>query len=388
MVNVNWLSNTQITIHHVMKSMAYRKKNTLTMVFILTLGFYLLFLFQNIKEQLTTTIDRYSLQSDLIISTETPSLPLVMFSLFNVGSPPPAISLSMLDKLISHPEIEYAIPYSYGETHRGIPVIGTSAEGIEQLMKQSTSNYFVSQKKSEKNGQQQASSEKTSTEKPLAAFIGTNIAKQLGYKINDQITIADGNDPGLEQEYSTPFTIIDILPRQNTHYDNSIFVAIKGLKAARQSYTRGFATSWTSVDDISLVNIKLRDRMALLAMEKTLVQSADQQGLKITAAMPAKELETLYDYLNRAAASLIFMSLVTLGLCLLTLFYALISNLQDRKQEILLYQTLGMNQRHINIMAILEPLLIISAAFLMGFIFSEFTSAQASEFLLTDLIVN
>ncbi|MFK0570146.1 ABC transporter permease [Endozoicomonas sp.] len=365
MVNVNGFSNTQITFHHVMKSMAYRKKNTLTMVCVLTMGFYLLFLFQNIKEQLVTTIDRYSLQSDLIISADTPPLSLVMFSLFNVGSPPPTISLSLLDELSNHPEIEYAIPYAYGETHRGIPVIGTSTEGIEQLIQQPENS-----------------------EKPLAAFIGVNIEKRLGYKINDQITIADGNEPGLEQEYPLPLTIADILPRQNTHYDDTIFVSIEGLKAARQSYTRGFATSWSNVDDISLIDIKLRDRMALLAMEKTLEQSAAQQDLKITVAMPAKELETLNGYLNRAAASLIFMSLVTIGLCLLTLFYALVSNLQERKQEIVLYRTLGMNQRYIHLMAALEPLLIISTAFLMGFLISEFTSTQASEFLLTEWIIN
>ncbi len=107
--------------------------------------------------------------------------------------------------------------------------------------------------------------------------------------------------------------------------------------------------------------------MALLAMEQTLTQSAAQQGLNITAAMPAKELGTLYSYLNKAAASLISMSMVTLGLCLITLFYSLTRNIQERKQEILLYRTLGMSQSYINIMAVLEPLLIIAGALLLGF---------------------
>ncbi len=45
MVNVNWLSNTKITFHHVMKSMVYRKKNTVAMLAVLSFGFYLFFPF-------------------------------------------------------------------------------------------------------------------------------------------------------------------------------------------------------------------------------------------------------------------------------------------------------------------------------------------------------
>ncbi|WP_066014167.1 ABC transporter permease [Endozoicomonas atrinae] len=385
MVNINWLSNTLLTFQHAMRSINHRKKNTLTMLLILAFGFYLVFLFQGIKKQLIENIDRYSLKSDLIISKETPPMPLVLFSLFHVGSPPPEMSLSLLNELISHPEIEYAIPYAYGETHRGLTVIGTSTEGIEQLTRLSDRN----SKYLERNHQQKISSETLpSTNTSMTAYIGVNIAINLGYKVNDQITIADGNEPKAEQEYKDLFTIAGILPRQNTHQDDSIYIPIEGLIKARKKYAGGNTPSWSSPDDISFIDIKLRDRMALLALEKNLVRSATKQGLEITAAMPAKELELLYSYLNRATVSLIFISFVTLGLCLLTLFYALTSNLRERRQEILLYQTLGMSQIYIGIMALLEPMLIISGALFLGFISSEILSAHTANFFLIEWLIN
>ncbi|MBO9493810.1 hypothetical protein J7438_06890 [Thalassotalea sp. G20_0] len=366
MVNINWLSTALLTFQHAMKSMNYRKKNTLTMLLVLAFGFYLVFLFKGIKQQMIESIDRYSLESDLIISKETPAMPLVLFSLFHVGSPPPQMSLSLLNKLISHPEIEYAIPYAYGETHRGITVIGTSAKGIARLTRHSANP----------------------ANHPMAAYIGINIANTLGYQVNDQITIGDGSEPGPEQEYKELFTIAGVLPRQNTHQDDSIYIPIEGLITARKSYVKGNTPSWSSPDDISFIDIKLQDRMALLALEKSLTQSATEQGLAITAAMPARELELLYNYLNRAAVSLIFISFVTLGLCLLTLFYALTRNLQERKQEIQLYQTLGMSQTCIIVMALLEPLLIISSALALGFIASAMLSAHTADFFLIKWLIN
>lgn len=82
------------------------------------------------------------------------------------------------------------------------------------------------------------------------------------------------------------------------------------------------------------------------------------------------------------------MSMVTLGLCLITLFYALTRNIQERKQEILLYRTLGMSQSYINIMAVLEPLLIIAGALLLGFVSSELSSIHASEFFMVKWLMN
>ncbi|USE37853.1 ABC transporter permease [Endozoicomonas sp. SCSIO W0465] len=385
MVNINWLSHTLLTVQHAMKSMSYRKKNTLTMLLVLAFGFCLVFLFQGIKQQLIDTIDRYSLQSDLIISKETPAMPLVLFSLFHVGSPPAKMSLSLLGELISHPEIEYAIPYAYGETHRGITVIGTSTEGIERLNRQVAS----SSGNPERKHQKQISPETLpSTNHFMTAYIGVNIANDLGYKINDQITIADGSEPGSEQEYKELFTIAGILPRQNSHQDDRIYIPIDGLITARKQHAEGNTTSWSSPDDIAFIDIKLRDRMALLALEKKLTQSASKQGLAITAAIPARELELLYGYLNRASVSLIFISLVILGLCLLTLFYALTSNLQERRQEIRLYQTLGMSQKYIGIMALLEPLLIISSALCLGFVFSNMLSTYTADFFLIKWLIN
>ncbi|WP_419535061.1 ABC transporter permease [Endozoicomonas sp.] len=382
MVNVNWLSNTQITFQHVMKSMAYRKKNTVTMLAVLAFGFYLLFLFQNIKGQLTENIDHYSLKSDLILGKESSPLPLVLFSLFQVGSPPPAISLETLNELIKHPEIEYAIPYAYGETHRGITVIGTSPEGIKQLTQQQSNSHITQEKKQQLN----TSETPSSNDSPMWAYIGANIAKQLGYKINDRITIADGNDPSIEQEYKKAFTIIDILPQKHTFQDDMVFVSLDGLIEARKSHASDYAVSWFSPDDISFISVKLRDRIALLAMEETLTKLAAEKELNITAAIPAKELDTLYNYVNKATAGLILMSFITLGLCLLTLFYALISNLQERKQEVRLYKTLGMSQGFINVMSILEPLLIITTAFWVGFILSELSSTAVSKLLIISLL--
>lgn len=385
MVNINWLSTALLTFQHAMKSMNYRKKNTLTMLLVLAFGFYLVFLFQGIKQQMIENIDRYSLESDLIISKEIPAMPLVLFSLFHVGSPPPQMSLSLLNELISHPEIEYAIPYAYGETHRGITVIGTSAKGIERLTRHSANHSKHPERK-----QQQPISPETipPANHPMAAYIGINIANTLGYQINDQMTIADGSEPGLEQEYKELFTIAGILPRQNTHQDDSIYIPIEGLITARKNYAEGNTPSWSSPDDISFIDLKLRDRMALLALEKSLTQSATEQGQAITVAVPARELELLYGYLNRATVSLIFISFVTLGLCLLTLFYALTRNLQERRQEIQLYQTLGMSQTCISVMALLEPLLIISGALLLGFIANEVLSAPIADFFLIEWLLN
>lgn len=366
------LEHYRIALSHTLKALAFRKRKTALVIVALTLGLYLLFSFMSLKKQLVTTLNQYTLTTDLIISAQTPPLPLVLYALFQLGEPPQSMAYSQLSPLLLHPEINRITPVALGETHRGVPVIGTSLEAINQL-----------------DQLEMTRSAQSNPDKPeitsMVAYLGSEAAEKLGYQTGDQITIGYGPEPGAPEEYPAHFTIAGHLSPTSNLINQSIVIPLAGLAQARQAFSDrpdsppvsgGSSVSshsshkqvWRHPDDISMVLVTLRDRMGLLAMEQALTDQAARQDLSITTALPARELQNLKPLLDRAMAVLITMALLVLTLGIVMLYFALTANLKERQQEMTLYRTLGMNRGDLWLMTLLEPILIVVAATLLALV--------------------
>ena len=67
---------------------------------------------------------------DLIVGARTGSMQLLLHAVFHAGNAAQTIRWESYSKLLTHPSVDWAVPLSLGDSHRGFPVLGT------------TSNYF------------------------------------------------------------------------------------------------------------------------------------------------------------------------------------------------------------------------------------------------------
>ncbi len=331
-----------------LKSLAHRGSTTWVSFIALSVGILLLLMVSNLRWQLQSSMGRIASQADLIIGGPSNPSHLVAFGLLQIGSPPPAISDKLYKKLINNPEVASAIPMAFGESHRGITVIG------------SNSHLFKSY-----NGEKAEPLEfdvGATFTAPMEAVLGATVAAERGYRVGEQLTIAAGFEPRASDEYPTVFTITGILAVTDSTLDSSIIVPLKGLYQARSSRLENPPPKWSPPETINLVLTRLRHRQALFAMENMFSTEMDM----VSVAIPAKELEKLHKYTVMFGHLMLSMAVMSFFMALITVFFTVTANLNEQQEEIELLHLLGARPWQVVLLGILEPLLLILAALITG----------------------
>lgn len=69
--------------------------------------------------------------TDLIVGARTGPVQLLLYSVFRIGHATNNISWASYREIATHPRVAWTIPLSLGDSHRGYPVLGTSATYFE-----------------------------------------------------------------------------------------------------------------------------------------------------------------------------------------------------------------------------------------------------------------
>ena len=326
------------------QSLKVRRLRLLVSTLALTFSVTLLLMLEHIDEAVHHHAKHLSSTTDLIIAAPSQPAHLVLFGLFRIGPPPPSISGTVFKHLAAHPEIASAIPVSTQESHREILVTGTTDEYLARFY----SEAMLPSKA--------VDSFPVKFDQPRIAFIGSNVARKFSYKPGDQLTIAAGLTPALTDEYSTRFTVGQILPATSTPVDDTILVSLQDLQHARKIQGR-------QPDSINFILIKLQSRKALLAMQRVL---PNQINTPVTAAIPAEELEKLARYEVILDRIMLAVSCIIAGLAMILVFFNLSAGFAERQYELELLRMVGARPLQLAGLALAEPLLQILVAILIG----------------------
>ena len=79
------------------------------------------------KNSFTSTVSG----TDLIVGARSGQLNLLLYSVFRIGNATANISWPSYQRIIKHPQIDWSIPISLGDSHRGYRVMGTSRAYFE-----------------------------------------------------------------------------------------------------------------------------------------------------------------------------------------------------------------------------------------------------------------
>ena len=200
------------------KSLLNRKATTLLTIFSIALSVTLLLGIERIQSGARTSFESTVSGVDLIVGARSGPVNLLLYSVFRIGNATNNISYESFAEIDQHDNVEWTIPISLGDSHRGYRVIGTNQNYFRYYQ------YAGKQHLDFKQG--------NAFEGIFDVVLGSEVAAELGYKVGDNITLSHGAERVSFQDHSDkPFTIVGIIERTGTPVDNSVHVSLEAIEA-------------------------------------------------------------------------------------------------------------------------------------------------------------
>ncbi len=348
------------------KALKFRKFSTILTVISIALSFSLLVSVEKIKKSTQEGFTQTISQTDLIVGARSGPLQLILYSVFNMGQATNNISYSMFEKYTKHSAVEWTIPYTLGDGHRGYRVVGTNKDFFK--------HYHFRGEGSVEFEQGQAFDDLWDV------VIGSEVAKNLNYKIGTEIVMSHGvtKGEGIIHHGDRPFKVSGIMKATGTALDRAVYISLQGFEALHVDWESGAVPSQahsTSKDQIKAENLKIstitafflrtKSRIETLRLQREINADTDEPLLAI---IPGAVLSELWNGLASVEKVLKVISWLVLLIGLTTMLIAITTLLNERRREMALLRSLGAHANQILSLMLIESGFLTVAGVALGWL--------------------
>jgi len=303
---------------------------------------------------------------DLILGSRSGEIQLLLYSLFQIGSPTNNISWESYKEISKKSEIAWIVPISLGDSHKQFRVMGTTKE------------YFLrySYRKSKKLQYQFG----THFQNTFDVVIGNDVAKILNYKLDDNIIIAHGiASQSLHDEF--PFKVKGILQKTGTSVDRLVLVSLEALEAIHKDWKAGSKIptkgaknkkNFTEQDlipkEITAAIIKLKSPITIFKVQREI---NDYEYEPLQAIIPGIVLTKLWQIVSVTENIMLAISAMVIVSALIGLIAILYSTLNNRRREMALLRIVGASPKTIFSLLLLEALIISFLSIIFSIILTQ-----------------
>lgn len=291
------------------------------------------------QDSFTSTISG----TDLIIGARSGPVQLLLYSVFRIGNASNNISWESYEDIAALKEIEWTVPISLGDSHKGFRVMGTVADYFKHF------RYGKKQPLEFDRGL------------PFAdlydAVLGAEVAKRLEYDIGDSIVIAHGGGSvSFVQHSDKPFVVAGVLKPTGTPVDRTIHVSLAGIEAIHIDWQNGMpmqgqvisAEQAKAMDlspkQITAFLVKLTSPIATFGVQRFI---NNYQEEPLTAILPGVALQQLWEITGVAEKALMAVSSFVVVVGMLGMLTALLTSLNERRREMAILRSMGARPLHI-----------------------------------------
>ncbi len=319
------------------------------------------------RESFSNTIS----QTDLIIGPKSGTIQLLLYSVFGMGSPTQNVSWEAYQTWAAHPAVDWTIPYSLGDSHRGFRVIGTDENFYERY------RY--------RGGQPIEVAEGKPALEVFEVAIGSQVAAELGYDLGDQIAVTHGMG-GFITHDDTPFTISGILAPTFTPVDRAIYVTLEGIEAMHEGWEGGVPPAsamsfgggppsdeaepaeerWTGdyqPTQVTAFFVGATNRRDVLSLQREVNVWEEEP---IMAVLPGLALSEMWNGLGYAEEGLRLVGVFVVIVGLLGMLVSLYTSLDARRREMAILRAIGAGPVRIVSLLVLESAVLATLGAAMG----------------------
>ena len=341
------------------KSVRNRKVTAMLTVMTVAISVILLLGVERIRTQAKTSFANTISGTDLIVGGRSGQINLLLYSVFRIGNATNNIDWKSYQEFSQHRSVEWAIPISLGDSHKGFRVMGTNHTYFEHY-KYGKKQPIEFAKGHEFNGL-------------FEAVIGSEVAKKLGYHIGSEIIIAHGiSDVGFSRHDKLPFKVVGILSPTGTPVDKTVHVSLEAIEAIHVGWESGANLGNNpSANQLEMMQFRPKQITAMLLGLKSKIQTfAVQRQINdytqepLSAILPGVALHELWGMMSIAEQALMTVSGFVVVAGLLGMLSSLLTSLQERRREMAILRAMGARPRHIFSLLVLEA----SALTLIGLV--------------------
>jgi putative ABC transport system permease protein len=359
------------------RSLWNRRVAALLTVFTIAVSVTLLLGVQKLRTEARNSFASTISGTDLIVGARSGPVNLLLYSVFRVGDATANVSWQSYEMVARHPDVAWTIPISLGDSHRGFRVMGTSGAYFEHYRYGARRSFGFSA-----GGPFQDLHD---------AVIGAEVARALGYRLDDRITIAHGlGEVSFVEHDDHPFRIVGILERTGTPVDRTVHVSLEAITAIHEDWQgvqaapaigarpgEAAAPNLTPAS-ITAFMVGLQSRAAVFQMQRAL---NDYRGEPLLAIMPGVALQQLWQLVGLADTALLLVAACVVLAGLLGMVTALLTSLNERRREMAILRAVGARPLHVFLLLEFESALLAAAGVLTGFVLTWTTLALAGPLL-------
>lgn len=200
------------------KSLLNRKLTFFITLFSIAISVTLLLGVQTLKKETNNSFMKSISGTDLIIGSRGASSQLLLSSVFHIGNTTNTIQYKTYQTISESPAVEWAVPISLGDSHRGYTVMATDLSFF---------NYF-----SYANKQHLKIESGNINDDMFAVVIGSEVAKKLNYNIGDSVIVSHGGGQIEGHDHDNiPYYISAILSPSFTAMDQTLIISLEAMEA-------------------------------------------------------------------------------------------------------------------------------------------------------------
>ena len=357
---------------------AWNRRFTLALtVLSIALSTFLLLGVERIRSQLRDNFSSSVSGTDLIVGARTGSTQLLLYSVFRIGSATNNIAWKSVQALEANPGVDWVVPLSLGDSHRGFSVLAT------------TQAYFTRFR----YGNRQALALREG--KPFAelfdAVVGAEVADRLGYHVGQKITLAHGSgELNVAEHTDKPFTIVGVLARTGTPVDRTVHIGLAAMEAIHLDWFSGAPMPGVHIPaeqvrkfdltpkNVTAALVGLKNRAAVFRVQRWVSTYTDEA---LMAILPGVALDELWSVIGVGEKALLAMSGLVALVSLAGLVSVVMAGLNERRRELSVLRAVGASLRHVLALLAIEGGLVTLIGVLFGSVLAVLGIAVLSPWL-------
>jgi putative ABC transport system permease protein len=357
---------------------AWNRRFTLALtVLSIALSTFLLLGVERIRTELRDNFSASVSGTDLIVGARTGSSQLLLYSVFRIGAATNNMQWQSVQALAAHPGVDWVVPLSLGDSHRGFAVLATSPDYFQHF------RYGNRQPLRLREG------------KPFAELfdtvIGAEVADRLGYHVGQRITLAHGSgELNVAEHADKPFVVAGVLARTGTPVDRTVHIGLEAMEALHLEWRGGAPLPGVRIPaeqvrkfdlkpkTVTAALVGLKNRAAVFSVQRWV---STYQPEALMAILPGVALDELWSVIGVGENALLLMSALVALVSLAGLVSVVMAGLNERRRELAVLRAVGASLRHVLALLALEGAIVTLMGVVLGLVAAALGIALLSPWL-------
>lgn len=338
------------------KNILDKKLNSFLCILLMTLGIAMISLLMLLGKQLQDKFAKNISGIDLVVGAKGSPLQLILSSVYQIDNPTGNVYLDDVSAIAQNPLVKEMIPLSMGDNYQGFRIVGTNKKYFEHFKTKIASGKMFKSN--------------------LEVVLGVSTAQNANLKVGDTFASSHGLDSEGEKHAENNYKVVGILEYNNSVVDNLILTSLNSVWSIHdhkdehheesEEHHEEEAADSTIKREITSAIIKFRSPMGMMTMPRNINQNS-----KLQAAVPAIEVNRLFELLGIGIEGLQFLAAVIMLISGISVFVSLYNSLKERKYEMALMLSMGASRTRLFLMLLLEGIILSLLGFIAGIALSR-----------------